>query len=196
VNNRTRTLRTVWDVSRAGINHSMDDFPKRLNLRTMQDRILRRCSSGRTINATFKGRNSPGQTIPTRLRTHPHMSRDLRISIPIECSEANSDVVRLFRHACKHGRSATRTKAPPSAGRGLIFRYQIFTSNDTISVTRDSRVGRKGCSVRASAKLAVTKPNLADGSQNLEPEAATKALAPDKFRCHGAVFSHGQLVHL
>src|SRR5262245_62937413 len=98
-------------------------------------------SSGRAVvNATFKGRNSPGQTIPTRLRTHPHMSRDLRISLPVECSEANSDVVRVLRHPCKHGRSATRTKAPPGAGRRLIFRYQIFTSYYTVPLKRDSRV--------------------------------------------------------
>jgi hypothetical protein len=35
--------------------------------------------------------------------------------------------------------------------------------------------------------VAVTKPNLADGSNNLEPEAATKAIAPDKLRQHSVV---------
>jgi len=116
------------------------------------------------------------------------MSRDLRISLPISVSEANADVVRVFRHPRKHGRSASRTKAPPCARRRLIFGYQIFTSNCTVAVKRDSRVRRKGRAVGASAKLAVTKPNLADGSQDLEPEAATKAFAPDKLRRHGVVF--------
>jgi hypothetical protein len=132
-------------------------------------------SSGRGVNATFKRWNSPGQTIPTRLRNHPHVSRDLCISLPIECSQANSDVVWVFRHPRKHGRPATRTKAPPSAGRRFIFRNQIFASNYTIPFKWNSRVGRKGCAVGASAKVAVAKPNLTEGSQNLELEAATEA---------------------
>src|SRR5262245_60822034 len=75
-------------------------------------------STGRTVNPSFKRRNGPGQPIPTRLRTHPHMSRYLRIRVPIECSKANSDVVRIVRHQGKYGRPATGTEAPPSTSRG------------------------------------------------------------------------------
>jgi hypothetical protein len=116
------------------------------------------------------------------------MSRDLRISFPIECPKANSDVVRVVRHPRKQGRSATGTEASPSAGRRLIFGYQIFTSNDTIPFKWNSRVGREGCPVGASAEVAMTKPNLSDRSQNLELEAATKAVAPDNLRCDGGLF--------
>jgi hypothetical protein len=116
------------------------------------------------------------------------MSCDLRISVAIECSKANSDVVGVFRHPRKHRRPATGTKAPPSAGRRLIFGYQIFTSNYAVSFKWNSRVGRKGCPIGASAEVAVTKPNLADGSQNLELEATAKAFSTDKLRCHGVVF--------
>src|SRR6516162_8074377 len=131
-------------------------------------------SSAATVSAAFKRRYGPVQAIPTRLRTHPHMSRDLRISFPIECPKANSDVLRVVLHLRKHGRSATGTKASPGAGRRLIFGYQILTSNYTISFKWNSRVGRKGRPVGASAKVAVTKPNLADRSQNLELVATTK----------------------
>jgi hypothetical protein len=62
------------------------------------------------------------------------MSRDLGIGLPIERSEANSDVVRILRHARKYGRSATRAEAPPSAGRRLVFTNQIFASNYTVSL--------------------------------------------------------------
>jgi hypothetical protein len=116
------------------------------------------------------------------------MSRDRRINPPIECSKADSDVVQVFRHPRKHGRPATGTKAPPRAGRRLIFGYQIFTRNDSVTFKWNSRIGRKGCAVGASAKVAVTKPNLADGSKNLELEATTKAFALNKFRCHGVIF--------
>src|SRR5262245_33634654 len=142
-------------------------------------------SSGWTLNATFKGRNSPGQTIPPRLRTNPHMSRNLCVSLPIERPEANSDVVRVLSHPRKHGRPATRTKTPPSAGRRLILRYQIFTSNDPIPFEWNSRIGGKGCAIGTSTKIAVTKTNLPYWSQNLEPEAATEAFAANKFRCRG-----------
>jgi hypothetical protein len=60
------------------------------------------------------------------------MGRDLGIGLPIERSEANSDVVRIFRYARKYRRSATRTEAPPSTGRRLVFRNQIFASNYTV----------------------------------------------------------------
>jgi hypothetical protein len=36
----------------------------------------------------------------------------------------------------------------------------------------------------------MTKPNLTDGSDNLELEAATQALAPDNIRRHGVVACH------
>src|SRR5215469_7998191 len=83
-------------------------------------------STWRTVNPSFKRRNGPGQPIPTRLRTHPHMSRYLRICVPIECSKANSDMVRIVRHQGKYGRPATGTETPPSTSRRLIFGYQIF----------------------------------------------------------------------
>jgi hypothetical protein len=116
------------------------------------------------------------------------MSCDLRVSLTIKGSKSNSDVVRVLRYPRKHGRPATGTKTPPRAGRRFIFGYQIFSSNDTVSFKWNSRVGRKGCPVGSSAEVAVTKPNLTDGSDNLEPEAATKALALDKFRRRQVVF--------
>jgi hypothetical protein len=116
------------------------------------------------------------------------MGRDLRIGLPIKCSQANSDVVRVYSHPCKHRRPATRTKAPLSARRRLITRYQIFTSNDSVPFKWNSRVGREGSAVGASTKIAVAKPNLTDGSQNLELKATTKASAPDGLRHDGFVF--------
>jgi len=146
-------------------------------------------SSGRTVNATFKGRNSPSQTIPTRLRTHPHMGRDLGIGLPIERSEANSDVVRIFRYARNTGDPQREQKHRRAPGEDS---YSEIKSSPAITRYRSSRIralGRKGCAVGASAKVAVTKPNLADGSQNLELEATTKAFPAHKFRCqHGVVF--------
>jgi hypothetical protein len=118
------------------------------------------------------------------------MSCDLRISVAIECSKANSDVVGVFRHPRKHGRPATGTKAPPSAGRGLIFGYQIFTSNYAVALKWNSRVGRKGCPIGASTEVAVTKPNLADRSENLELEAAAKAFSTDRLWWQGILFWH------
>src|SRR5258706_13046362 len=98
------------------------------------------------------------------------MSCDLRISVAIECSKANSDVVGVFRHPRKHRRPATGTKTPPSAGRRLIFGYQIFTSNYALSVKWNSSDGRKDCAITASAEVSVTKPNLANGPQSLTSE--------------------------
>jgi len=82
-----------------------------------------RGSSGRPINATLKRRNGPTQPVPTRLRSHPDMSRDIRIGFSIERTKPNSNVVRVVRHSRKHGRPAARTKAPSSAKRGLILGY-------------------------------------------------------------------------
>ena len=82
-----------------------------------------RGSSGRPINATLKRRNGPTQPVPTRLRSHPDMSRDIRIGFSIERTKPNSNVVRVVRHSRKHGRPAARTKAPSSARRGLILGY-------------------------------------------------------------------------
>lgn len=126
----------------------------------------------------------PRSDDPNAPSTHPNMSRDLRIRLPIERSEANSDVVRVFGYAREHGRPATRTKTPPSARRRLILRYQIATSNDPIPFEWNSRIGRKGCAVGTSTMVAVTKTNLTYWSQNLEPEAATEAFAADRLRCH------------
>jgi hypothetical protein len=118
------------------------------------------------------------------------MSCDLGVSLAIKCSKSNSDVVRVFRDPCKHGRPATGTKTPPRAGRRLIFGYQIFSSNYTVSFKWNSRIGGKRCPVGSSAELAMTKPNLTNGSDNLELEAATQALAPDNIRRHGVVACH------
>jgi hypothetical protein len=146
-----------------------------------------RCAQTRAINSAFKGRDIPGQAIPTRLRTDPHMSRNRRVSLPIECSEANSDVIRVVCHPRKHWRPATGTKTSPGAARRLIFGYQIFSGNYTVSFKGNSRIGGKRCPVGSSAEVAVTKPNLPDRSNNLELEAATKAIAPDKLRQHGVL---------
>jgi hypothetical protein len=115
------------------------------------------------------------------------MSCDLRVSLTLKCSKSNSDVVRVLRYPRKHGRPATGTKASPRTGRRLIFGYQIFSSNDTVPFKWNSRVGGKRRPVGSSAEVAVTKSNLADGSNNLELKAATKAIAPDRFRQHGVV---------
>jgi len=115
------------------------------------------------------------------------MGRDLRVSLTIKRSKSNSDVVGVLRHPRKHRGSAAGAKTSPGPGRRLILGDQIFSGNYTVSLKRNSRVGRKGCPVGSSAEVAVTKPNLADGANNLEPEAATKATAADKSRRHGIV---------
>jgi len=115
------------------------------------------------------------------------MSRDLRVSLTIKCSKSNSDMVRVLRYPRKHWRPATGTETAPRARRRLVFGYQIFSSNCTISFKWNSRVGGKRRAVGSPADVAVTKSNLADGSNNLELEAATKAIAPDKLRQHGVV---------
>jgi hypothetical protein len=115
------------------------------------------------------------------------MSCDLRVSLTLKCSKSNSDVVRVLRYPRIHGRPATGTKASPRTGRRLIFGYQIFSGNDTVSFKWNSRIGRERRPIGSSAEVAVTKSNLADGSNNLELEAATKAIAPDRFRQHGVV---------
>src|SRR5260370_38312587 len=96
------------------------------------------------------------------------MSCDVRISVAIECSKANSDVVRVFRHPRKHRRPATGTKAPPSAGRRLIFEYQICPSNYAVWFKWNSLVRRKCCPIGAAPEVAESKPNLADAARNLE----------------------------
>jgi hypothetical protein len=101
------------------------------------------------------------------------MSCDLRVSLTIKRSKSNSDVVGILRYPRKHRRSATGTKTSPGAGRRLIFGDQIVSGNDTVSFKRNSRVGGEGCPVGSSAKVAMTKPNLANGSNNFELEAAT-----------------------
>ena len=116
------------------------------------------------------------------------MSCDLRLSLTIKCSEPNSDVVRVLRHPRKYGRPATGTETSPRAGRRLILGDQIFSGNDTISLKRNSRVGGERRPVGASAEVAVAKPNLSDGSNNLELEATTEAIASDQFRLHNAIF--------
>jgi hypothetical protein len=115
------------------------------------------------------------------------MSCDLRVGFTIKCSKSNSDVVRVLRDPRKHGRTTTRTKTSPRAGRRLILGYQIFSGNNTVSIKWNSRVGGKRCPVASSAEIAVAKPNLADGSNNLKLEAATKTIASDKLRQHGVV---------
>jgi hypothetical protein len=107
------------------------------------------------------------------------MSCDLRLSLAIKCSKANSDVVWILRHARKHGRPATGTETSPRARRGLILGDQIFSGNDTISFKWNSRVGGERGPVGSAAEVAMTKPDLPDGSNNLELEAAAKATAPD-----------------
>jgi hypothetical protein len=118
------------------------------------------------------------------------MSCNLRLSLTIKCSKSNSNVVGLLRYSRKHRRSAPGTKTSPRAGRRLIFGDQIFSSYDTVSLKWNSRVGGKRCPIGSSAELAVAKPNLSDGSNNLELEAATKAGASDKFRRRGIVSRH------
>jgi hypothetical protein len=115
------------------------------------------------------------------------MSCDLRVSLAVKCSKANSDVTRVFRYPREHRRPATGTKTSPRARRRLIFGYQIVSGNYTESFKWDSGVGGKGCSISASAEVAMTKPNVANGSNNLELEATTEAIAPDKFRLHDVV---------
>jgi len=115
------------------------------------------------------------------------MSCDPRVSLTIKCSKSNSDVIRVLRYPRKHGRPATGTKTSPGAGRRLIFGYQIFSGNYTVSLKRNSRIGGKRRPVGSSTEVTVTKPNLANGSNNLELEAATKAIAPDKLPHHGVV---------
>jgi hypothetical protein len=115
------------------------------------------------------------------------MSCDLRVSLTIKCTKSNSDVIRVLRYPRKHGRPATRTKTSPGAGRRFIFGYQIFSSNYTVSFQRNSPIGGKRRPVGSSAEVTVTKPNLADGSDNFELKAATKAIAPDRLRQHHAL---------
>jgi hypothetical protein len=55
----------------------------------------------------------------------------------------------------------------------------MFSSDYSVSFKWNSRVGGKRCPVGFPTEVAVTKPNLANGSNNLELEAATKAIAPD-----------------
>jgi hypothetical protein len=121
------------------------------------------------------------------------VSCDLGVSLTIECSKSNADVVRVLRYPRKNGGAATGTKTSPRTGRGLIFGDQIFSSDYTVSFKRNSRVGGKGCPVGSSAEVAVTQPNLTDGSSNLELEATTKATAPDNTRRHGIVAWHASL---
>src|SRR4051812_27264823 len=109
-------------------------------------------SSGRTIDPSHERRNGPSQAIPTRLRAHPDMSCDLRVGFTIKCSKSNSDVVRVLRDPRKHGRTTTRTKTSPRAGRRLILGYQIFSGNNTVSIKWNSRVGGKRCPVASSAE--------------------------------------------
>lgn len=151
------------------------------------------CSSRWTVHPTFERWNGPGQAIPARFRAYPHMSCDLRLSLAIKCSKPNSDVVWVLRHAREHGRPATGAKTSPRAWRGLILGDQIFSCNDTVSFKWDSRVGGEGCPVGAAAEVAVTKPNLPDRPNNLELEAATKAMAPDQSRRLGIVSWHASL---
>jgi hypothetical protein len=120
------------------------------------------------------------------------MSRDLRVSLTVECSKTNSDVTRVFRDPREHRRAAKGTKASPRPRRRLIFGYQIVSGNHTESFKWDSGVGGKGCSIGSSAEVAMTKPNLADGSNNLELEATTEAIASDKFRLHNAIFHNDE----
>jgi hypothetical protein len=121
------------------------------------------------------------------------MSCDLRVSLTIKCSKSNSDVIRVLRYPRKHWRPTTGTKTSPRAGRRLIFGYQVFSGNYTVSFKWNSRVGGKRRPVGSSAKVAVTKPNLADGSNYLELEAATKAVAPDKCWRHWCCLLDRQL---
>src|SRR5215510_12539422 len=74
-----------------------------------------------------------------------------------------------------------------------MFGHQIFASNDTVPFKWNSRVGGKGCPIGSSAELAVTKPNLADGSNDLELEAAAKALAANNCRRHVVACWHASL---
>jgi hypothetical protein len=115
------------------------------------------------------------------------MSCDLRVSLTIKCSKSNSDVIRILCYPRKHWRPAPRTETSPGAGRRFIFGYQIFSGNYTVSLERNSRIGGKRRPVGSSAEVTVTKPNLADGSDNLELEAATKAIAPHRPRQHGVL---------
>ena len=55
----------------------------------------------------------------------------------------------------------------------------MFSSDYSVSFKWNSRVGGKRCPVGFPTEVAVTKPNLANGSNNLELEAATEAIAPD-----------------
>src|SRR5262245_45910403 len=115
------------------------------------------------------------------------MSGDLRVSLTIKCPKPNPNVVRVLRYPRKYWRPATGTETAPRARRRLVFGYQLFSSNYTISLKWNSRVGGKRRAVGSSAEVAMTKPNLTDGSNNLELEAATKAIASDKIRQHGIV---------
>src|SRR5262245_19309151 len=139
----------------------------------------RGCSSGRTVRPTFERWNGPGEAIPARFRAHPHMRCDLGVRLAIKRSKANSDMVRVLRDPREHGRPATGAKTSPCARRRLVFGDQIFSSDYTVSFKWNPRVGGKRCPVGSAAEVAVTKPNLPDGPNNLELEAATKATAPE-----------------
>src|SRR5262249_5185106 len=102
---------------------------------------LRQRSSGGTVRPTLGRWKRAGQAIPTRLRTDPHMSGDLRVSLTVKCSKTNSDVTRVFRDPREHRGSAPGAKASPRARRRLIFGYQIVSGNHTESFKWDSGVG-------------------------------------------------------
>src|SRR5262245_21081757 len=121
------------------------------------------------------------------------MSCDLGVRLAIKGSKPNSDVVRVLRHAREHGGPATGAKTSPRARRGLILGDQIFSCNDTVSFKWNSRVGGERCPVGAAAEVAMTKPNLTDGSNNLELEAAAKATAPDQSWRLGVVSWYASL---
>jgi len=149
-----------------------------------------RSRSGRTVDPSLERWDGPGQAIPTRFRAYPHMSRDLRVSVTIKCSKSNSDMVRVLRYPRKHGRPATGTKASPRAGWRLIFGHQIFAGNDAVPFKWNPCVGGKGRPIGSSTELAMTKPNLTDGSNDLELEAAAKAPAANNCRWHSLAARH------
>jgi hypothetical protein len=114
-----------------------------------------------------------------------------------EPSSPRQSPYRVFRgeFRCGPGRLppaqtlATRNGNKNIAGRRAKTHIRIsnLLRHYTVSFKGNSRIGGKRCPVGSSAEVAVTKPNLPDRSNNLELEAATKAIAPDKLRQHGVL---------
>jgi hypothetical protein len=76
-------------------------------------------------------------------------------------------------------RNANKSTATPR--RRLVLGYQVLSGNDMVSFPWNSCIGGEGRANGASAEIAVAEPHLADGDDDLEPEAATEAIAPDRF---------------